>query len=137
MVVGDFQIDNTNADDTKLKRFPIVGSSAKPEYQKQTTFSFKSVVTLKKRTFEFKIYHVDSITYDYLRRLECGKVRPNVLFETEGGFIIGGDGGMQYDEFELDPVWDEGEDAIEYWICTITVNSKNAPDRVPNPLPAF
>lgn len=137
MVVGDFDIDNTNADDTKQKRFPIVGSSPKPEYTKQTTFGFKAVTVLKKRTISFKIYHVDSVTYDYLRRLECEKVRPNVLFETEGGYLLGKDGGIQYDDFELDPIWEEGEEAIEYWECTITFSSKNAPDRVPDPLPAF
>jgi len=137
MIEGDFAIDNENADDTKQKRFPIVGSSAKPEYTKQTTFGFKQVTTLKKRTITFKLYHVDSVTYDYLRKLECGKVRPNVLFETEGGYILGKDGGIQYDEFELDPIWEEGDSAIEYWEGTLTFNSKNAPDRVPNPLPAF
>ena len=137
MVVGDFVIDNENALDTTLKRFPIVGSSPKPDYTKITTFGFKTVTTLKKRTVTFKLYHVDSVTYDYLRRLECGKVRPNVLFETEGGYILGKDGGIQYDDFELDPVWEEGEDAVEYWECVITFNSKNAPDRVPNPLPNF
>ena len=84
MLVTDFDIDNTDATDVKQKRFPIVGELPKPEYQKITTVGFNSITILKTRSVNFRIYHVDSVTYDFLRKVECGKVRPKFILETEG-----------------------------------------------------
>ncbi|OED34296.1 hypothetical protein AB832_08025 [Flavobacteriaceae bacterium (ex Bugula neritina AB1)] len=135
MVVGDFDIDNTDATDTKQKRFICVGNLPKPEYQKIPTIQYKTVNVLKTRSFNFKMYHIGAVNYDFLRKIECGKVRPKIILETEGGFLLGKDGGITYSDIELDAIWDEGETAIEYWEGVITFKTVNSPDRVPNPLP--
>ena len=137
MVVTDFDIDNTDATDVKQKRFPLIGNLGKPEYQKIPTIQFKTVTALKTRSFNFKIYHVDSINYDFFRKIECGKIRPKILLETEGGFLLGKDGGIEYADIELDAIFEEGETAIEYWEGVITFKAQVSPDRVPNPLPSL
>lgn len=137
MLVTDFDIDNTDATDVKQKRFPIVGSLPKPEYQKAVTVGFKSVTILKTRSITFRLYHADSATYDFLRKVECGKVRPKLILETEGGYLLGKDGGLDFSDIELDAVWNEGETELEYWDGVIQYKSKVSPDKVLSPLPSL
>lgn len=137
MLITDFDIDNTDATDVKQKRFPIVGELPKPEYQKITTVSFNSITVLKTRSVNFRIYHVDPATYDYLRKVECGKVRPKFILETEGGQLLGKDGGIDFSDIELDAVWNEGETEVEYWEAVIQFKAKVSPDRYPSPLPSL
>lgn len=137
MAVTDFDIDNTDATGTKQKRFPLIGNLGKPEYQKIPTIQFKTVTTLKTRSFNFKIYHVNGVNYDFLRKVECGKIRPKFIMETEGGYLLGKDGGIELADIELDAIFDEGETAIEYFEGVITFKAQVSPDRVPNPLPSL
>jgi len=137
MAVTDFDIDNSDATDTKQKRFPLIGNLAKPEYQKISTIAFNSVTILKTRAFNFRMFHVDLTTYDFLRKVECGKIRPKFILETEGGYLLGKDGGIDFSDIELDAVWNEGETEVEYWEGVISFKTKVSPDKVLNPLPAL
>lgn len=135
MLVTDFDIDNTDATDAKQKRFPIIGSLGKPEYQKIPTVSFAKIVAKKTRQVNFRIYHTDDATYDFLRKVECNKVRPRFILETEGGKLLGKDGGISVSDIELDAVWNEGETEVEYWEAVWEYQSNVSPDRIPSPLP--
>lgn len=137
MLVTDFDIDNTDPTGVKQKRFPLVGNLPKPEYQKITTIGFNSVTVLKTRAFNFRIYHVNGVNYDFLRKVECGKVRPKFIMETEGGYLLGKDGGIDFSDIELDAVWNEGETEVEYWEGVISFKTKVSPDRVLSPLPSL
>ncbi len=132
---GDFDIDNTDATDIKQKRLFGVGDMPSPEFQSVTVNNFNQVDIAGTWTLNFDIYDVGDLSYDYLRKLECGKVKPAFVFTTVGGKIYGDGDGITATQFRLSPVLERGEESIEKWVLAITWKSQTAPDRLDSPLP--
>tara|TARA_R110002096_G_C14481206_1_gene713857 strand:+ start:176 stop:760 length:585 start_codon:yes stop_codon:yes gene_type:complete len=135
LATGDFDIDNTDATDVKMKRLFGVGDMPAPEFSSVTVNNFNQVDIAGTWTLNFDIYDVGDLSYDYLRKLECGKVKPQFVFTTVGGKIYGDGDGITATQFRLSPVLERGEESIEKWVLSITWKSQTAPDRVDNPLP--
>jgi len=135
MVVGDFDIDNTDATDVKQKQIFGQGDMPTPEFQSVVTNNFNTVDIAATFTLNFDIFDVGAQSYDYLRKLQCATVKPYIIFSTVGGYLYGKDGGIVPTQFRLSPVLERGEESVEKWQCVITWKSRTAPDRVPNPLP--
>jgi hypothetical protein len=135
MIVGDFSIDNTDATDAAQKQIYGQGDMPLPEFQSVTTNNFNAVDIAGTFTLNFDIFDVGSLSYDYLRKLQCSTVKPYFIFSTVGGYLYGNDGGITPTQFRLSPVLERGEESVEKWTCTITWKARTAPDRVPNPLP--
>jgi len=135
LATSDFDIDNADATDVKQKRIFGVGDMPSPEFSSVTVNNFNTVDIAGTWTLNFDIYDVGSSSYDYLRKLECSKVKPQFVFTTVGGKIYGDADGITPTQFRLSPVLERGEESIEKWVLTITWKSQTAPDRYDNPLP--
>jgi len=135
MVVGDFDIDNTDATDVKQKQIFGIGDMPAPEFQSVVVNNFNSVDIAGTWTLNFDLFDIGSDTYDYLRKLECSTVKPQFIFSTVGGNLYGNNGGITATQIRLSPVLERGEESVEKWSFVITWKSQTAPDRVPNPLP--
>ena len=135
MAVVDFLIDNTDVTDVKQKQIYGQGDMPLPEFQSVTTNNFNAVDIAGTFTLNFDIFDVGSLSYDYLRKLQCSTVKPQFIFSTVGGKLYGNTDGITPTQFRLSPVLERGEESVEKWTCTLTWKARTAPDRVPNPLP--
>ena len=135
MAAIDFNIDNTDATDVAQKQIFGVGDLPAPEFQSVVVNNFNSVDIAGTWTLNFDLYDIGDDTYDYLRKLECSKVKPQFIFSTVGGYLYGKDGGITPTQIRLSPVLERGEESVERWSLIITWKGQTAPDRVENPLP--
>ena len=130
----DFDIDNTDATDIKQKQLFVKGGMPASEEITKTLNSFQDVVINRTHTLQLELYTFGDATYDYLRKLQCNKVKPLFCFTTVGGKLFGKDGGISATKFALDFLLEEGEENCEKWSITISWKSLTAPDRLDNPL---
>ena len=130
----DFDIDNTDATDVKQKQIFVKGGMPASEEVTKTLNSFQDVVINRTHTLTLELYTFGDDTYDYLRKLQCNKVKPLFDFTTVGGKLFGKDGGISPVKFALDFLLEEGEENCEKWSITISWKSFTAPDRLDNPL---
>ena len=130
----DFDIDNTDATDIKQKQLFVKGGMPASEEITKTLNSFQDVVINRTHTLQLELYTFGDATYDYLRKLQCNKVKPLFCFTTVGGKLFGKDEGIYATKFALDFLLEEGEENCEKWSITISWKSLTAPDRLDNPL---
>lgn len=130
----DFDIDNTDATDVKQKQLFVKGGMPASEEITKTLNSFQDVVINRTHTLTLELYTFGDATYDYLRKLQCNKVKPLFCFTTVGGKLFGKDEGIYATKFALDFLLEEGEENCEKWSITISWKSLTAPDRLDNPL---
>lgn len=135
ILATDFNIDNTDATDVAQKRLFVSGGMPESEEITVVTNSFQEVTIKRTFTITATLYTFGGDTYDYLRKLQCNKVKPKFDFTTDGGKLFGKDGGIEPSKFALDFVLEEGEESVEKWIITIQYKAKTAPDRLDSPLP--
>ena len=134
MTALDFQIDNADATDVKQKQIFGVGSVPEPTIDEIETNGFQMTKIKGVYAISFRLYTFDAVTYDYLRKLQCGTVKPKIYYTTEGGYIYGKNGGIDTTKFQVELIQEEGSSAVEYFQFNIEFNSKTAPDRYLNPL---
>lgn len=134
LAATDFNIDNSDATDVAQKQIFVTGGVAEPEETTVTLNGFQTVTLNKTFTLSAEFYSDGALTYDYLRRLECNKVKPKFWFTTMGGKIFGKDGGITPAKFGLSKVLEQGEESVEKWVLNIQWKSLTSPDRYTNPL---
>lgn len=130
----DFSIDNTDATDVNQKQIFVVGGMPEPEETTITTNGFQEVTLSKTFSLTATLYTFGDATFDYLRKLQCNKVKPQFVFTTAGGKLVGNDGGITPSKFTLNYVLEEGEESVEKWTFDIQFKALTAPDRLDNPL---
>lgn len=135
LATTDFDIDNTDATDAKQKRFFVSGSMAEPEETTVTVNSFQDVVINRKYTLAVSLYNIPSETYDFIRKVQCGSVKPLFYFTTMGGKIFGKSTGIIPSKVSCSLVLGQGTDAIETVNMVFEWYAITAPDRYDNPLP--
>ncbi len=131
----DFDIDNTDATDVNQKQIFVTGAMAEPEDVVKTVNGFQEVIISRTFTLTATLFTFGDDTFDYLRKVQCGKVKPQFVFTTAGGKLLGDDGGITPSKFTLNYVLDEGEENCEKWNFEIQWKALTAPDRLNNPLP--
>tara|TARA_R110000851_G_scaffold150931_1_gene291988 strand:- start:271 stop:846 length:576 start_codon:yes stop_codon:yes gene_type:complete len=130
----DFSIDNTDAFDVAQKQVFGIGSVGEPTENEIELGSFQKQKLPSVYPISFKLYTFTAATYDYLRSVQCGQIKPLIAYTTEGGYIYGKDGGITATKWSVEFMQPEGENAVEYFQFNIEFKAKNAPDRLINPL---
>jgi hypothetical protein len=92
----------------------------------------RRVVIGKDHTINFSIDDVSQANYDFMRGLECGG-EFRLWYETEGGFIYGGNEGIVV-RLTINDVLNRGRDEIETLVGVITWRSKFSPERGISPI---
>ena len=134
MVLADFTIDNSNADDTAQKRFFGRGNLAASESLEVTTNDFNQAQLRRTFTLNFVIFNVNQATRDYFRKIQCGKVKPYFDYTTVEQNIFGADGGIKPTRYNIDMPLEEGEESIEQITVEIQWKARVSPDKFPSPL---
>lgn len=134
LVLGDFDIDNTDATDVKQKRFFGVGSLGEPEISEVTLNNFQPYPISKTYPLTFEITQVSLATRDYFRKIECNKIKPLIYYTDVDGFIHGGATGIQPTRFDVSMPMDSGQEGIQKILLSIQWKAKTSPDRYVSPL---
>lgn len=130
----DFNIDNADATDVKQKQIFVTGSVPEATDTEVTLNGFQTVTLSRTHTMTVNLYTFGDATYDYLRKIQCGKVKPQFVFTTMGGKLFGKDGGITPSKINANFVLNEGEESFETWTIVFEWKSLTAPDRLDNPL---
>ena len=127
-------IDNTDATDVKVKRIPVIGD--KPAETRADIQSTDGVILKGEGTYTLNITIVDlpPLLYDYLRKVQCGKVIPIVWYEDRGGNMFGQNDGIQTNSVVVNFIKDRGDDAYNRAELIITFTADTDPDRIDSPL---
>lgn len=133
--VLDFDIDNSDANDVKQKR--IFGQGDMPASESLTVTTNDFNVNTLKRTFtiNFSVFDIDSVTYDYFRKLQCSTVKPLFYFTTVAQKIKGGEFAITPTSFDVQTPLERGEESVERIDLVITWKAKTSPDSYDSPLP--
>ena len=134
LVALDFDIDNTDATDVKQKQFFGVGSVADPEENTIEVNDGQTYVLNRTRTLTFNIYQMPIETYNWLRELQCGTVKPKFVYGDRANYLYGIDGGLVASNWTVAFPKDSGADAVNRATLTITFDGKTDPDRAISPL---
>lgn len=129
----DFTIDNTDATDVDQKRFFGVGSVPANEIQEVTLNNFQLYAIDKMFTLTMDIFDITANTYDYFRKIQCGKVKPLFWYTTVGGKIYGSATGISPIKFNVTTPLDSGESSLEKITIEVSWKAKTSPDRYPMP----
>lgn len=134
MQVSDFNIDNSDATDVAQKLFRGVGDKPNNEQTSAPVNNFNEVILNTTQSINFEISDVGDLTYDYWRRVQCGKIKPIFLFKTVGGYLYGGANGIAPIKYEVNFPKASGRESLEKISMVITFESIVDPDRVPSPI---
>lgn len=134
LVALDFDIDNTDATDTKQKQFFGKGSIAESEDSEVELNSFQLVNLGSTTSATLSIYDIDADTYTYWSKVKCGIVKPRGYFTTVDDEIIGSAVGINFSSIKPNVIFDEGKDAVKRIDVVFTWESKTFPDVYPYPL---
>lgn len=81
-------IDNTEALGVKAKYLIGSGQITRPEATTQTVARGQVIITKQTYTLEFEVYEFsEASVYDYLRTLQCGAMKPPIMYGDRGGFL--------------------------------------------------
>lgn len=92
----------------------------------------RKIVIGKDHTINFTIDELSQANYDFMRGLECGG-EFKLWYETEGGYIYGGNEGITV-RLTLNDVLNRGREEIETLVGVITWRSKFSPERGISPI---
>ncbi len=134
LVALDFDIDNTDATSVKQKQFFGVGSVAEPEESSVPLNDGQEVVLNRGYTLVFTMWDIDTNTYDWLRKVQCGTIKPKFIYGDRANYLYGIDGGLIASKWTVAFIKNTGNDAVNNAQLTITWDAKTDPDRVISPL---
>lgn len=133
LVALDFDIDNTDATDVSQKRFYGVGSVPANEVQDVTLNNFQQYSLDKTFTLTMDIFDITPTTYDYFRKIQCGKVKPLIYYTTVADKIFGSSVGISPIKFMVTTPLESGEGSLEKITIEVSWKAKTSPDRYPMP----
>jgi hypothetical protein len=135
------KIDNTDATGVKMKYVIGRGTIGDPEDTVFNAARDETVITDRVRTVVFEVFEIsDAVTYDFLRTLQPGVIKPNIYYKSMGNFLYGKkvaaatDDGIAINSISVTFPKEAGKEAVDKAVITIKFSSTVDPDRVPYPL---
>lgn len=129
----DFDISNEDPTDVSQKRFFGIGSVPANEVQEVLLNNFQNYQLDKTFTLTMDIFDISPDTYDYFRRIQCGKVKPLIYYTTVADKIYGSAVGISPIKFAVTTPLDSGEGSLEKITIEVSWKAKTSPDRYDMP----
>lgn len=128
-------LDNTDSSDVKVKRIPCIGD--KPAEERPEITGTNGVTFDGKGTYTLNITLIDipDQLYDYMRKVQCGKILPIIWYEDNDGNMYGQNDGIVTTKFTPNFIHDRGQDSYVRIDITIQFIAQTDPDRITSPLP--
>lgn len=133
MQATDWDISNSDATGTKLKRFIGKGSVGEPTIQEVEVAAGISVAISKTYALNIALPITSKEMRDYWRKLECGTYKPKFYYTSASKHVFGGANAIQSSKITAKLLLPE--DDIQKVILDIEWRAKTSPDREDSPLP--
>jgi hypothetical protein len=128
-VVDLEQIVNSSIDGLFSKKFSGIGGVPDPELIRANYPKKKSKVTGRTYTLTFDVLNVTDDQYFTLRQLQCGWTGFHFWFVTLGGFIFGGEFGIEPKDVDATFPHDAADGAYDKCTVKIIWEADGDPDR--------
>jgi hypothetical protein len=115
-----------------IRKLTVIADKPAPTSAVKDISADRQIAVDKAHTLNVEIDETNSVNYEWLRTLECGK-RVRIWFETKGGLLFGGNEGILVN-VTMDPVFGRGTDEILKFIGAFTWKSKFSPERCVSPV---
>lgn len=124
------ETDITDAD--TIRAITVIGDKPAPAPVTKEVSNGRSIVIGKDHTVNYTIDDISEENYEFMRTLECGG-QYRVWYETEGGYIYGGNSGILA-TITGDDILNRGRDEIETINGVVSWRAKHHPDRILSPI---
>ena len=119
-------------DEDAIRPLTVIADKPAPTGVNQEISNGRTFVVGKDHVINYTIDDISDENYEFMRTIECsGQYR--IWYETEGGYIYGGNSGILVSATG-DDILNRGRDEIETIAGTFTWRSKFHPDRVLSPI---
>ena len=123
------EIDNSDSTGAKSKILIGEGEIQAPEKQVDEYPNRKTRVNFRTYTLTHTIKQLDADTYSFLRQLQCGDTDFTFYYDTVGGRLFGGSGGIEPKSIDVDLIYSGGREDKESANIIITWEADGEPDR--------
>lgn len=128
-------IDNTVTDNSKTKHIVVIGTQGDPEETIYAGPKGAEVISKRRFTLEARTPITSQSLYDFLRQIQCNNLNFVFRFATRGGYLFGGENGINPASSNARFPKVEGEEGVEEGILVLSYDTTNGdPPRHPNPL---
>lgn len=127
-------IDNSDLTDVKIKQLSVIGTIAAPERPEIIMPAQTKIQGVGTYSARFEVRSLSDGIYDYLQKLQCGGVKPNIWYTSLGGYMYGQNDGIETTSITVNFIKESGEEAYDYAEILIEWRSKTDPLRIDNPL---
>lgn len=123
------EIDNSDSTGAKSKILIGEGEITAPEKIVDEYPNRKERVSFRTYTLTHTIKQLDDSTYEFLRQLQCGDTDFTFYYDTVGGRLFGGAGGITPKMIDVDFIYSGGREDKESAQIIVTFESDGEPDR--------
>lgn len=133
--VSPSEIDNTNADNTKVKMLVVQGELPVPDKTTQELPLRKTRISGRTYTLSLDVPNMTDANREFLRNAQCNPTNYKFYYANVGGNIFGPQGGITPTFTDADLPLGGGRDDFETGTLLITFESSDGdPPRYTNPL---
>lgn len=126
--LSETDIDN----DAAIRALTVIADKPAPTAVTREISNGRNITVAKDHVINYTIDDISKDNYEFMRVIECGG-QYRIWYETEGGFLYGGNDGILVNATG-DDILNRGRDEIETIAGTFTWRSKFHPDRVTSPI---
>lgn len=127
-------IDNADATNTKVKQLSVIGSKPAPDRPEILLPRFKLIKGDATYTIEASIPSLPDLTYDFLRKFQCGSTQIKFWYRDAGGFMYGRQEAIESSNVEVEFIHETGKDSYTAATMTITWEAVTDPQRIVSPV---
>lgn len=114
-----------------VRELTIIGDKPKPEAQSKKISGNRTIKGNKSHVVNIEIDETNTINYEMLRTLECGK--QYLMWFADEVYLYGGDDGIEA-SINLDLIIDKDRNNIELISGEATWDTQFSPERIQNPI---
>lgn len=127
------RVSETDTDDeAAIRALTVIADKPAPTPVVREISNGRNITVAKDHVINYTIDDISEENYEFMRVIECGG-QYRIWYETEGGFIYGGNEGILVSATG-DDILNRGRDEIETIAGTFTWRNKFHPDRVSSPI---
>jgi hypothetical protein len=127
-------IDNADITDGKIKQLSVIGSIPAAERPEVTMPSQTIIYREGTYTATFQVRSLPKGVYDYLQKLQCGRIKPKFWYTSLGGYMYGTSNGIQSNSIQVNFIKEAGAEAYDSAEIVLQWKAETDPLRIDNPL---
>jgi hypothetical protein len=127
-------IDNSDLTDVNVKQLSVIGSIPEPERPEIIMPAQTIIYREGTYTATFQVRSLPDGVYEYLQKLQCGRIKPKFWYTSLGGYMYGSPEGIQSSSIQVNFIKETGTEAYDSANIVLQWKAETEPLRIDNPL---